>query len=181
MQRIKAIDPVTATDDVKVTLDAVKAKLGGVPNIFRTMAVAPSVLNGYLAFSDATEKGRLSGKLRERIALATANINGCDYCASAHQALGKMAGLSPEEIGAALRGQSDDAKVAAALTFAKAVLADRGQVSDDALKAVRAAGWSDGEILEIVASVVLNILTNYLNNVAGTEVDFPRVTTHRAA
>lgn len=181
MQRIPAIDPGKATGEVKATLDVVKSKLGGVPNLFTTMAVAPSVLNAYLAFSDAAGKGCLSVKLREQIALVTANTNGCDYCASAHQALGKMAGLLAEEIEKALDGQAGDAKTAAALSFAQTVLAERGHVSNTALASAREVGFSDTEILEVVANVVLNIFTNYFNNVAGTEVDFPRVTTRRAA
>lgn len=181
MQRIRAIDPNQSSADLKATLGAVKAKLGSIPNIFSTMAVAPSVLNGYLGFSEASAKGQLPAKVREQIALVAAGSNGCDYCASAHQALGKMAGLTAEDIAAALEGRASDAKVAAALTFAKAVLADRGHVSDAALQAVRAAGYSDGEILEIVANVVLNVFTNYVNSVADTEIDFARVTTRKAA
>ena len=181
MQRIKSIDAANAPANVKSTLDAVKAKLGVVPNLLKTMAVAPSVLDAYVGFSAAAGKGHLSAKVREQIALATANTNGCDYCASAHQALAKMAGLAAEDITAALDGRAAVAKVQAALSFARSVLAERGHVSDATLQAVRAAGWSDAEILEIVANVVLNILTNYVNNVADTEVDFPRVSTQRAA
>lgn len=181
MQRIEAIDPNQAAANVKSTLDGVKAKLGVVPNLLTTMAVAPAVLESYVTFSTAVGKGHLSAKVREQIALATANVNGCDYCASAHQALGRMAGLSQDEIVSALNGRASDAKVAAALSFAQAVLADHGHVSDATLQSVRAAGWADAEILEIVANVVLNILTNYVNNVASTEIDFPRVSTHKAA
>lgn len=181
MQRITAVDPANATSELAATFAAVKAKLGSVPNLFKTMAVAPSVLNAYLAFSDSAGKGKLSAKVREQIALVTANTNACDYCASAHQALGKMAGLSADDIARAFDGEAADAKAAAALVFAKAVLADRGHVSDTALSVVRAAGWSDEEILEITANVVLNIFTNYFNSVADTDVDFPRVTTRKAA
>lgn len=177
MQRINALDPATASPEIAAVFAALKSEFGSVPNLFKTMAVEPSVLTAYLAFSDATEKGPLPNKVREQIALATAGSNGCDYCASAHHALGKMAGLSQDDITLALEGRADDAKVDAALTFAKSVLADRGHVPDSSLEAVRKAGWSDREILDIVANVVLNIFTNYLNNVAGTEIDFPRVAT----
>lgn len=181
MQRIPALEPTRANADVRTTLDAVKAKLGMVPNIVRTMARAPSVLNGYLAFSGAVGTGELPAKLREQIALLTAQTNGCDYCASAHQALGKMAGLSAEEIARGYQGQSADATAQTALAFAQAVLAKRGKVSDAELAAIKAAGFSEGQVLEIVTNVVLNIFTNYFNNVAGTEIDFPRVSTNRAA
>lgn len=181
MPRIAPLSTADASPEVTATFAAIKAKLGGVPNIFTTMAAAPAVLNGYLAFSDATAKGKLPAKVREQLALVIANTNGCDYCASAHQAIGKMVGLSPEDVTRSLGGQGTDAKTTAALTFAKAVLADRGHVSDAALAAVRAAGWSDEEILEITANVALNVFTNYFNSVAGTDIDFPRVSTIRAA
>lgn len=181
MQRIPALDPTKANADIRTTLDAVKAKLGMVPNMMKTMAQAPSVLNAYLAFSGAAGAGELPTKLREQISLVTAQTNGCDYCASAHQALGKMAGLSAEEIARGYQGQSTDAKAQAALAFAQAALAKHGKVSDAELAAVKAAGYSDGQVLEIVANVVLNIFTNYFNNVADTEIDFPRVSTSQAA
>lgn len=180
MQRIPALDPATANADVRAPLDAVKAKLGMVPNMMKTMARAPSVLSAYLAFSGAAGTGELPAKLREQIALVTAQTNGCDYCASAHHALGKMAGLSAEEIAGGYQGQSADVKAQAALAFAQAVLAKRGKVSDTELAAVKGAGYSDGQVLEIMANVVLNILTNYFNNLADTEIDFPRVSTHAA-
>lgn len=181
MPRIPTLDPATAPANVRAALDAVKAKLGVVPNLMKTMGQAPSVLDGYLAFSGAAGSGALPAKLRAQIALLTAETNGCDYCASAHQALGKMAGLSDDEIGRGYAGDSVDAKARAALAFAKSVLTHRGKVSDGDLAAIKAAGFADGEVLEIVANVVLNILTNYINNVAGTDIDFPRVHTGRAA
>lgn len=180
MPRIPTLDPNAASPELRVTLDAVKAKLGMVPNLFKTMAQAPSVLNGYLSFSGAAGAGALSAKVREQIALLTAETNGCDYCASAHQALGKMAGLSPDEIARGYAGDSSDPKARAALVFAKSVLANRGKVSDADFAAVKAAGYADADVLEIVANVALNVFTNYLNNVVGTDIDFPRVQTGRA-
>lgn len=181
MQRIPAVDPATAPAPVAATLNAVKAKLGMIPNLVKVMAQSQSVLDGYLAIAAATDAGGLSAPLREQIALLSAGTNGCDYCASAHHLLGKRAGLEDSEISGALSGSSKDAKSAAALAFAKAVLLARGRVADTDLAAVRAAGFSDGEILEIVANVVVNIFTNYVNNVADTDIDFPRVTVSKAA
>jgi AhpD family alkylhydroperoxidase len=153
-----------------------------VPNFMKTRAHASSTLAGYLAFSGAVAEGKRPVALRERIALATAQTNTCDHCASAHQALRKMAGLSAEEIALGFAADSADATVKAALVFAKQVPAKRGKVSDAEVEAVRKAGFSDGDVLEIVANVALNILTTYLNNVEEPDIDFPRVTTvHRAA
>lgn len=181
MPRIPTLELNSASADVLATLDAVKAKLGMVPNLVKTMAQAPSVLNAYLAFSGAAGAGALPAQLRERISLLTAETNGCDYCASAHRALGKMAGLGADEMNLNHAGDSSDPKARAALVFAKSVLASRGKVSEAEFVAVKGAGYSDADVLEIVANVALNVLTNYVNNVVGTDIDFPRVHTGRAA
>lgn len=181
MQRIAALDPARATPQVKGALDAVKAQFGMIPNSIATMAVAPSVLNAYLSFAAAVAEDSLPAPLRERIALAVAGANACDYCASAHQALGKRAGLSAEEVARNLRGDSSDARAKAALVFARTIVVERGRVTDADLAAIKMAGFSEAETLEIVANVALNIFTNYFNHVADTDVDFPRVDAARAA
>jgi uncharacterized peroxidase-related enzyme len=156
-------------------LAAVKAKLGMVPNLFKTLAHSPAALQYYLSASEALASTSISGALREQIALATAGQNDCNYCASAHTLMGKGAGIAATELAANLRGQSDDAKTQAALTFATTIVAERGRVSDADLAHVRAAGYSDAEITEIVATVAANIFTNYFNHIADTVVDFPLV------
>ncbi|MEZ5874069.1 MAG: peroxidase-related enzyme [Hyphomicrobiales bacterium] len=181
MPRIQPLDPATANGQTKTLLDGVKKKLGMVPNFMKTMAHAPSTLAAYLAFSGAVAEGGLPVALRERIALVTAQTNGCDYCASAHQALGKMAGLDADEIARGFAGDSADPKAKVALTFARQVLAKHGEVSDAEIAAVKSAGYSDGDLVEIVANVALNIFTNYFNNVAEPDIDFPRVATVRRA
>lgn len=173
MSRIPAIDPTTATGPTAPLFTAVKAKLGVVPNLVRTFAQSPSVLEAYLGFSGALAKGVLPAPVREQLALAIAESNACEYCLSAHTLMGKGAGLSPEAMVAARRGEATDPKVAALLLFARAVVAERGKVADDQLVTVRAAGASDAEIVEVVAHVALNILTNYTNSVAQTVADFP--------
>ncbi|WP_018268524.1 carboxymuconolactone decarboxylase family protein [Methylosinus sp. LW4] len=181
MPRIPVLDSNSASADIRATFDAVKGKLGVVPNLLKTIAHAPSVLNSYLGFSGAVGGGALPATLREQLALLSAETNGCDYCASAHQAIGKMVGLDADEIVRGYAGDSADPKARAALVFAKSVLANRGKVSDADFTAVKAAGYSDGDVLEIVANLTLNIFTNYLNNVAQTDIDFPRVHTGRSA
>lgn len=181
MQRIPQIDLGQAPTEVAATLDAVRSKLGMVPNIFTTMAQSPAALNGYLALSGALGTGRLSPALREQIALAVAGVNACDYCACAHAALGKLAGLSPEEIRRNLVGGAADSKAQAAITFARTLVIARGVVGDMDLAAVKAAGYSDGEVLEILGNVIVNLFTNYFNHVAATVIDFPRIETPRMA
>lgn len=175
MQRIAAVDPAQATGKAKQLLDGVQAKLGMTPNLMKTLASGPAALEAYLNFGAALAGGKLDAKLREQIALTVAQANSCEYCLSAHTAIGKMVGLKPEEIEAGREALSADPKRAAALRFAQALVVERGEVSDEALASVREAGYADGEIAEIVANVAINIFTNYFNHVARTDVDFPRV------
>jgi uncharacterized peroxidase-related enzyme len=174
MNRIPTIDPTTATGPTAQLFAGIKAKLGVVPNLMRTFAHSPAALEAYLGFSGTLAKGVLPAAVREQLALTVGEVNECDYCLSAHTLLGKGAGLNPDAILAARRGESADTKVAALLQFARAVVEARGQVSDDQLAAVRAAGATDAEVVEVVAHVAANILTNYMNLVARTVVDFPR-------
>ena len=171
MTRLTPIDPAEATGRAKELLSAVQAKLRFTPNMMRTMAVSPPVLDGYLCFSSALGGGVLEAKLREQIALAVAEANGCEYCLAAHSTIGKMVGLTNGDIVAGRQGRSSDLKTAAALAFARAILDRRGDVSDAALHAVREAGYGDGEIAEIVAHVALNVFTNYFNRFAQTSID----------
>lgn len=175
MPKLTPIDPATATGRTKQLLNKVQQKFGRVPNITRLLANSPAALDGYLNFSAALAGGRLDPQLRERIAIAVASENGCDYCLSAHTAAGKMIGLSADELAAAQQGNSSGEKESAALRFATKLVRERGWVADEDVAALRQAGFDDGEIVEIIAAVVLNIFTNYFNHVAQTEVDFPRV------
>jgi uncharacterized peroxidase-related enzyme len=163
-------------------LEGVKARLGSAPNLFRLVALSPAALEGYLGLSGALGKGSLDARTRERIALAVAEYNGCGYCTSAHSFIGKkMVGLTDVEIAANRDGTSTDAKAAAAVEFATKVVEARGHVSDADLAAVRLAGYSDADVVEIVLHVALNTLTNYVNEVAQTTIDFPVARARNAA
>lgn len=181
MPRIQALNPKQAEGKAKDLLDGVQKSLGMVPNIISTIAQSPAVLEAYLANGKALSGGKLDGKLREQIALTVAGENTCDYCASAHTVLGKMAGVDDAELVSSLQGESSNQQVDAALKFAKAVVEKQGFVSDRDLQQVRDAGYDDGEIIEIVAHVTSNIFTNYFNHIAGTEIDFPIVETGEKA
>jgi uncharacterized peroxidase-related enzyme len=181
MPRIQAVDPEQTEGRVKDLLNGVNKKLGMVPNLLRTLAHAPAALEYYVAGGTTLAGGSLDAKLRERISLAVAGENGCDYCASAHTLLAKKAGVDDRDLVLGLKGDSADAKAGAALKFAKAVIETRGKVADADIEQVREAGYGDGEIAEIVANVSLNIFTNYFNNVAETEIDFPVVRTQAKA
>lgn len=182
MSHIEALALEGAPESSQPLLAAVKKQIGAVPNMFRTFAHSPAALEGYLGLNGALAKGALDPATRERIALAVAEINGCGYCLAAHTYLGKnVAKLSDAEIEASRQGRSSDARAAAAVAFAAHVAANRGHVGGDQIDSVRSAGYSDGEIVEIIAHVALNTLTNYLNEAAGTAVDFPAAPALRAA
>ena len=156
-------------------LDSVKAQLGSVPNLFRLVGSSPAALEGFLGLSGALGR-TLDIKTRNRIALATAQMSGCDYCLSAHSYLGThLAKLDASEMAANRQGHSQDPRADAALVFARKVAETRGKVSDADIATVRMAGFSDAQVIEIVANVALNVLTNMVNNVALTDIDFPVV------
>ncbi len=176
MTRIIPVDPADVGGKAKELLDAVQATLGATPNMFRTMAVSPAVLEGYLGLSGALRTGELGGRLGEQIALAVAEANDCGYCLAAHNYLGKnLAGLSDDEVEQSRRGDATEPDALAALRFALTLVEKRGGVSDGDVEQVREAGFSDAAIAEIVAHVAVNILTNYFNRAAGVEIDFPAV------
>jgi uncharacterized peroxidase-related enzyme len=174
--RITPVNPAEAQPKAKELLAAVQAKLGMTPNMMRTMAQSPAVLEGYLSLSGALANGVLPAKVREELALFVGQSNECDYCVAAHSVLGKMAGLQPNQLIEARRGVvASDPIGQAALQLARKVLNTRGEVSDADLSAARSAGLNDAQIAEVIAHVALNIFTNYFNRVAHTEVDFPKV------
>jgi uncharacterized peroxidase-related enzyme len=182
MSRISIPTAEQTLEASKPLLAAVQKQLGVTPNLMRLVGHSPAALEGYLSLNGAVGKGKLSVQLRERIALAVAEFNGCDYCLSAHDYLGRnVAKLSDAELDAARDGKSEDPRTEAALHFALQVAKDRGNVSDAALAAVRLAGFDEASVLEIVVNVALNVLTNYVNNVAHTDIDFPKVSAKRAA
>lgn len=173
MSAIKAIEANTAGGKVSELLGAVKKMMGGTPNTFLVGAQAPSVLESMVAQFVATAHGTLKPKVRESIALAVAEANGCDYCLSAHAALAAGAGLSAEQIDDAREATSSDAKTNAILQFSRELVLTRGHPGAKVVAVLRAVGITDAEVLEIINNVALNVFTNYLNLVAETEIDFP--------
>jgi uncharacterized peroxidase-related enzyme len=174
VNRIAQLDPAQASSRTKQLFADVQSKLGVVPNLLRVLGNAPAALEGYLNFSGALDAGSFNAKLREQIALTVAGSNLCNYCLSAHTFIGRRAGLTEKEIADAGHAISATPKTAAILKFARDIVVQRGEVSDADLEQARASGLTDGEIVETVANVALNIFTNYVNHVARTVVDFPK-------
>jgi uncharacterized peroxidase-related enzyme len=173
MARLRTIQPESATGRARELLDTVEHKLGLVPNMARAMANSPAALDGYLQLGAALAKGTLSARVREQIALAVAEANGCDYCLAAHTALARAAGLTAEQARDARRAAPVDPRTAAVVRFARRLIDVRGRVSAADLAAVRSAGWDDGAIAEVIANVALHVFTNYFNVAADTDLDFP--------
>jgi len=154
-------------------LEGVQTNFGKAPNIFKIMANSSAELDSALKFMNSWAGGVLSKNFREQFALCVGEANGCDYCLSAHTALGKKAGLMENEIYNSRSGKSSSEKVQTALCFVRKIIEKRGWVSDKDLEVVREVGYNDEEITEIIANIALHNFTNYLNHIAETEVDFP--------
>ncbi|MBX3607448.1 MAG: peroxidase-related enzyme [Piscinibacter sp.] len=180
MSRILPLAPADAPAGSRPLLDQVQAAFGATPAMFRTVAHSPATLQALWSFFGALGGGSLPAKLGEQIAVAVADRNGCSYCLAAHTALGRKAGASAAEMSAAQQGESADPATAAALRFALHIVEARGQVGDEDVQALRRAGFADGEIVEIVAHVALNLFTNYVNIAFDVPVDFPAVRLTRA-
>ena len=174
MQRLNSVNPQVAQGRTKELLDTVQQAFGMIPNTAKVMANSPAVLDSFLAFSTAMGTVQIGGKLHNQVKLTTSETNSCVYCTSILSAVAPSAGLSADDILAGRTGNSEDRRTKAALAFANDVLESRGKVNDQQLAAVRDAGFGDAEIVEIVASVVLGCFTNFLNNVADTELDIPQ-------
>lgn len=181
MSRLNHVDLDHAAGEAKTLLTQVERQLGMVPNFMQVFANSPSTLAGFMGLNGNLHRGSLDAKIRERIALATAEQNACQYCVSAHTALGKQAGLDEAEIDAARRGGSADARARAAVEFGKAVLDNMGDVTGAEMQAIRDAGFGDDEIVEIVAHVGLNIMTNLIGKAAQVDIDFPEIELLRRA
>lgn len=179
MSRLTQISDTEAKPAAAEIFGALKSKIGMVPNLYRVLANQPAALSATLKFGEELGKGSFDQKTREAIALAVAGANECDYCASAHTAISKSLKVDDDEIAKRLNAKSGDTKVNAVLTFAKAVVDKRGFVSDEDLKTAR-AHLDESEIIETIANVVANILTNYVNHAAQTDIDFPEVRTKAA-
>lgn len=180
MPRLAPIDPNSATGRAKDLLDSVQAAIGVTPNLLRTMAQSPAVLEAYLGLSKALSTGAFSAALQEQLALTIAGENHCNYCASAHTLKGRMEGVAEDELAANLQGNSSDPHTQAILTLARAIVTKRGFIPDQDLAEARLAGVSDAEISEVVAAIALNTFSNYFNHVAQTEIDFPFVSAGEA-
>ena len=181
MSRINIVTNETADAEQQALLDAIKSDLGMVPNFLAILAHSPDALKAFLGLHGIAGAGRLDPQTRESIALAVAQGNSCEYCVSAHTAIGRKAGLTGAEIAANRAGTSQDARAAAAVAFASALNINLGEVTQAEFDAVREAGYSDAEIVEIITHVGMNILTNLIGKASRVDIDFPKVSLQQQA
>jgi uncharacterized peroxidase-related enzyme len=175
MAHLTLVKPDSAQGELKDLYNAVAQTFGGVPNFIQAMGNSPALLGGFLGLYGGLSKGSIDAATAERIALAMAESNSCDYCVAAHGALAHSAGLSADDITAARQGTSLNDHAAAAVKFARSVLDNKGQVTAGEIEAVRHAGYSDAQIVEIIGHVGLNTLLNYLGKASRIDIDFPRL------
>lgn len=181
MSRITTISNEDANAEQRSLLDAIQGQLGMVPNFLRVFAHSPDALKAYLGLHHIAGHGSLDAATRERIAPALAQKNACEYCLSAHTAIGRKAGLNGAEIEANRAGSSQDARAAVAVGFARALAEHKGEVTNAELQAMRDAGYSEADIVEVITHVGMNVLTNILGKASRVEIDFPRVALKQAA
>jgi uncharacterized peroxidase-related enzyme len=181
MSHVNLLTAENAASASKALLQQIHQAFGATPNMFRAVANSPAALSSLWGSFGALGKGVLGAKLGEKIAVAIADRNQCEYCLAAHTVLGQGAGATTDEMAAAQAGQSSDPKTAAALSFAIKVVNQRAQVSAADVQALRSEGFSDEEVVEIIGHIALNIFTNYVNIALDVPVDFPKVKLRNAA
>ncbi|MBP0622350.1 carboxymuconolactone decarboxylase family protein [Cupriavidus consociatus] len=176
MPRTAALKPEHVPADSKPTLDAITRSIGFTPNMMATFAQSPIAFNSWATLLGSLSKA-LDVKTRDSIGLAVSEVNGCNYCLTVHSYTAEhLAKLPADEVILARKGRANDPKRDAAVQFARKVIEARGNVTDADLNAVREAGYTDANVMEIVALVAMYSLTNFFNNVFDPEKDFPAVT-----
>lgn len=173
MSRVKPLTVEEAKGETKELYQKLEKKMGKVINIFLNMGNSPTTLKAYLQLSDAAEQTTLSPQLREEIALIVGQSNHCQYCLSAHSAIAKNLGINEIDILKARHAESSDAKSQAILKFAKTVVENRGNISNQDVASLKAAGVSDKELVEVLLVINVNMFTNYFNLATDTKIDFP--------
>lgn len=181
MTRVNLVDQASAPAASASTLAQIQTAFGLVPNMFKAVANSPTALASLWGSFGALGRGRIGAKLGEQIAVAVADRNHCAYCLAAHTVLGQKAGATSAEMAEAQRGRSTDPKTAAALAFAVKVVESRAAIEAADVEELRAVGFDDETIVEILAHVALNLFTNYVNVALDVPVDFPTVKLSRAA
>jgi len=172
MQTIHPVTMENASLATKRLLDAASGERGILSNMIKTLAQSPRALEGYLQFRNALSGSRLSPTICEQIALVVAQTNLCEYSLAEHAHLAAQLGLKKEQIKASREARSMDKRTDVILRFARDLAARKGECP---VVELRESGYSDADIIEVIAYVAFNTFENYLNDVAQTDLDFPKV------
>lgn len=175
MSKIELKNPNDTTGKQAEIFSQIHNTFGVIPNMFKAIGNSEAALESMWTSFGALSKGNLGTKLGEQIAVLVADINRCEYCLAAHTLLGQKAGATPQEMAAAQAGESSEERTQAALHFTKAIIQKKAGISTKDVEDIKKAGFTDGEIAEIMAHVALNIFTNYTNIAFDVPVDFPKV------
>jgi uncharacterized peroxidase-related enzyme len=181
MSRITTVTDDIANSEQAELFAAIKSNLGIVPNFLRVFGNSPDALKAFLGFHHIAGNGSLDAATRERIALTLAQRNECEYCLSAHTAIGRKTGLNTDEINSNRNGDSQDAKAAIAVRFSRSLVEHLGDVTTAEIEELRNAGFTDADIVEIITHTGINLLTNILSKASRIDIDFPRVDLNQAA
>jgi uncharacterized peroxidase-related enzyme len=173
MPRLSVVTPEQATGRTRELYDAIKRAMGGIPNIYQGVGNSAVALDGVLHIGEALKKGRLSAAEIEAIKLAVSQAYGCVYCLAVHSLLGRKAGLSSEELIDIRRGAPRTPKIGALVRFVNALIQPQARLSDDEVRAVKAAGYDDAQITETLLTVAQTVFTTLFNRVHQTPLDFP--------
>lgn len=174
MSRVN-LDISKTSNQSRELMTQIHKAFGASPNMFKAVANSPAALKSMWSAFGALSGGVIPAVLGDKIAVAIANRNRCEYCLAVHTVLGRRAGATAEEMAEAQAGRSQDPQTAAAITFALKVVNDRAQIGEADIATLRAAGFDDEHIVEILAHVALNLFTNYVNVAFDIPADFPRV------
>lgn len=166
MWRFTPVEPAVGNQEPEQS--AGKCGLKDAPNFLRLLAKSRASANAYVRADTELAKGELTVQQREQIALLVAEINGSKYCGAFHERAARRAGVNDSAIQLSRKAGADDPKTLALMRFVQAVVLQRGEVSNDDFSAIRKAGFSESEIIEVTANIALNIFANYFNILAQT-------------
>ena len=174
MKTLKPLKLEEANEKSQAIFNAVKGKIGMVPNLYAAMGVSDKLLSGFLAFTETLKSGEFSSKEYEAIALATSQANGCSYCLSAHTAIGKMNGFTEKETLQLRHNEIEDTKLNALVTLVSEVVNQKGHPSQNTLDNFFNAGYTKTAFAELLGAVALTTITNNVYHNGGFEIDFPK-------
>ena len=175
MKNLEVLSRDQVAPETQKIFDNLKSQLGMVPNLYATAAHSHYGLSALLQLGDTLKKGNLTNREVEAVALAVAQANQCQYCLSAHTAIGKMLGFSEEDTLDIRSGSIQNDKLRALSNLAREITETRGYPSDAAIQHFFEQGYNKGALVDVIGLVALNTFTNYINHIAETEVDFPAV------